>query len=114
MSKEDLTKHLEHLMQLVEDEYVISMTTVILGENDRVIGNNVGEPMPAHGILLLQDMANEMRDEFMESPVKPYDRLRALGPEGGFVVVGEDGEEVEDDDEENDEENDELIEIDES
>lgn len=98
MSKEDLTSHLQHLMQLVEDDYVISMTTVILGENDRVIGNNVGEPLPAHGILLLQDMANEMRDDFMESPVKPYNRLRALGPEGGFIVVGEDGEEVEDDD----------------
>ena len=104
-NKDDLVKHLEHLMQLVEDDYIISMTTVILGENDRVIGNSVGEPLPAHGILLLQDMADEMRGEFMESPVKPYNRLRALGPEGGFIVVGEDGEEVEDDD-------DEIVEID--
>jgi len=97
-NKEDLIKHLEHLKELVEEDYVISMTTVILGEDDRVIGNNVGEPFPAHGILLLQDMANEMRADFMESPVKPYDHLRALGPEGGFVVVGEDGEEIEDED----------------
>ena len=105
-SKEDLIKHLEHLQALVEDDYVISMTTVILGENDRVIGNSVGEPMPAHGILLLQDMANEMREEFMESPVKPYRRLRALGPEGGFIVAGEEGEEIDDGGEDEDEDED--------
>lgn len=97
-SKEEILRHLEHLKQLAEEDYIVSLTTIFLGENDRAIGNNVGEPLAAHGILLMEDMVQELKDDFMESPVKPHNRLRALGPEGGFIVVGDDGEPLEDDD----------------
>ena len=95
--KEDLIAHLDHVMALVKDDYVVSITSILVGDNDRVIGNNVGEPMPAHGILLMQDMAVEMRDDFVSDPRDPDIRLRSFGPEGGFIVVDDDGNEVEDD-----------------
>jgi hypothetical protein len=105
-NRAELIEHLDHLMQLVRDDFIVGLTTIVSCDNDRVIGNGVGEPLPAQGILLMEDMLAEAKENFIESADNPPRRLRSLGPEGGYIV-----EDDEDDEDEEEEEDDDLVDL---
>lgn len=85
-SQEKMTRNLEEMLRKVSTGEIVGLVIVAQTNTGYVLSRRSGEPPPPHGILILQDIADDAKQIFLDENFRPDDgrpRLHAAGDAAG-------------------------------